>query len=250
VAVSREYSLTAKQQRFAVEYCVDWNATQAAKRAGYSEITAYQSGSENLKNPQIVAAIEERKAELAAAAGLSREWVLRQWRQIAEADPNELTQVRRVNCRHCYGVGHGYQWIDEAEFVAAFDVWSRKHPEKQGLPPDGLGGFGFDVNREPASDCPACFGDGFEVVHIADTRKLKGSARRLFAGVERTKEGLKIKMRDQDAALKNISGYFGMLVERKEISGPGGSPVQVAVTDLSDEQLAALIVGEAPPVAD
>ncbi|WBO86077.1 terminase small subunit [Hymenobacter yonginensis] len=37
--------LTAKQQRFVEEYCVDWNCTQAAIRAGYSEESAYSIGS-------------------------------------------------------------------------------------------------------------------------------------------------------------------------------------------------------------
>lgn len=238
-------ALTVKQIRFVQEYCVDWNATQAAIRAGYSEATAGAIGAENLTKPLIVAAIEERKEELAAAAGLSREWVLRQWKQLAEADPNELTQVRRVNCRYCYGLEHGFQWVDMAEFERVLNAALAK---RGAAVPDVLGGFGFDPNREPAADCPQCSGEGDEVVHIADTRKLKGAARKLFAGVKRTKDGLEVKMRDQDAALKNISSYFGMLVERKEVSGPNGGPVPVAnlsATDFSDDQLAALIAGTA-----
>ena len=34
--------MTARQQRFADEYLIDMNATQAAIRAGYSEKTARQ----------------------------------------------------------------------------------------------------------------------------------------------------------------------------------------------------------------
>ena len=41
--------LTDKQKRFVEEYLVDLNATEAAKRAGYSEKTAYSIGFENLK---------------------------------------------------------------------------------------------------------------------------------------------------------------------------------------------------------
>jgi len=41
--------LTAKQQRFIDEYPVDLNATQAARRAGYSPKTAFVIGYENLK---------------------------------------------------------------------------------------------------------------------------------------------------------------------------------------------------------
>lgn len=49
--------LTDKQQMFVKEYLIDLNATQAALRAGYSEKTAYSIGHENLKKPEIAAAI-------------------------------------------------------------------------------------------------------------------------------------------------------------------------------------------------
>ena len=49
--------LRSKQQRFVNEYLVDFNATQAAIRAGYSPHTARAIGSENLKKPAIAAAV-------------------------------------------------------------------------------------------------------------------------------------------------------------------------------------------------
>ncbi len=57
-------NLTAKQRRFVEEYLVDHNATQAAIRAGYSEKTAYSIGHENLKKPEIAAAIAAGQARL------------------------------------------------------------------------------------------------------------------------------------------------------------------------------------------
>lgn len=61
-------SWTKKQQRFVEEYCVDFNATQAAIRAGYSEKTAGQIGHENLKKPEIKEAVEERLDDLSMSA--------------------------------------------------------------------------------------------------------------------------------------------------------------------------------------
>jgi len=58
-------SLTQKQNNFIVEYCVDWNATQAAIRAGYSQRTAHSIGAENLTKPLIKAAIDKRVEDLA-----------------------------------------------------------------------------------------------------------------------------------------------------------------------------------------
>lgn len=69
-------SLTDKQRRFVEEYLLDLNATQAAIRAGYSEKTAQQQGSENLSKPVIAAAIAERQQAVSNKLELSAEWVL------------------------------------------------------------------------------------------------------------------------------------------------------------------------------
>ncbi len=55
----KEVKLTFKQQMFILEYLEDLNATQAARRAGYSKDTAKQIGTENLSKPTIAAKIQE-----------------------------------------------------------------------------------------------------------------------------------------------------------------------------------------------
>ena len=50
--------LTGKQRAFVIEYAKDFNATQAAIRAGYSVKTAGAIGHENLTKPEITEAIE------------------------------------------------------------------------------------------------------------------------------------------------------------------------------------------------
>lgn len=52
-------SLNDKQKLFCKEYLVDLNATKAALRAGYSKNTAYSTGSENLKKPEIMEYIKK-----------------------------------------------------------------------------------------------------------------------------------------------------------------------------------------------
>lgn len=51
--------LTNKQQAFVAHYLRDFNATQAAIRAGYSARTASAIGSENLRKPLISRAIQD-----------------------------------------------------------------------------------------------------------------------------------------------------------------------------------------------
>lgn len=61
-------ALTEKQKAFIEEFLVDRNATQAAIRAGYSEKTARQTGSENLSKPYIAKVIQDRLDELKMSA--------------------------------------------------------------------------------------------------------------------------------------------------------------------------------------
>ena len=46
-------ALTDKRLRFAQEYCKCWNATEAARRAGYSKETAHVKGSVLRQDPEI-----------------------------------------------------------------------------------------------------------------------------------------------------------------------------------------------------
>ena len=53
--------MTLKQQRFADEYIITANATQAAIKAGYSKKTAKVIANENLTKPYIKKYIDERR---------------------------------------------------------------------------------------------------------------------------------------------------------------------------------------------
>jgi phage terminase small subunit len=63
-----EPRLTGRQRAFVEHYLTCWNASEAARRAGYSEATAGVIGWENLKKPYIAAALAARIAELKISA--------------------------------------------------------------------------------------------------------------------------------------------------------------------------------------
>lgn len=205
--------LTLRQVRFANRVAEreismvdsDWESnTKLAIASGYAPISAAQSASENMRNPLVLEAIEDRKRQLAAAAGLTPEWILREYMAIASADPNQLVRVVSRCCHLC--------WV----------------LEEKDLPPN------------PA--CTTCRGEGVSFVRVSDTSKLTGTARKLYAGAKQTKDGIEIKMRDQDGALRFLAEYLG-LGKKLEVSGPGGGPIPLAVAtpaDLSDDQLAAI----------
>lgn len=76
--------LTPKQERFAAEYLVDLNATQAAIRAGYSRRTAKQAGAENLSKPNLKARIDEALAKRAAKVEVDQQYVITNLVEVVE----------------------------------------------------------------------------------------------------------------------------------------------------------------------
>ena len=79
-------NLTDKQWAFVLEYPKDWNATQAAIRAGYSKNTASEIGYENLTKPQIREALQAAYE----AATMSLEEALAGISKIARDEDNDL----------------------------------------------------------------------------------------------------------------------------------------------------------------
>lgn len=78
--------LTAKQQAFVDEYLIDLNATQAAIRAGYSKKTAGQIGDENLKKPEIAAAVQKAMDARSQETKIDANKVLSEIGKLAFAD--------------------------------------------------------------------------------------------------------------------------------------------------------------------
>ncbi len=90
-------NLTPKQQRFVEEYLIDLNATQAAIRAGYSEKTAQEIGSENLSKPMVAKAIAEAQEKLSNKAQVTVEMVVNGLLKEAQDYADGSTQSARVS---------------------------------------------------------------------------------------------------------------------------------------------------------
>ena len=90
-------NLTPKQQRFVEEYLIDLNATQAAIRAGYSEKTAKEIGSENLTKPNIAKAIQEAQESLSNKTQLTVDMVVQGLLKEAQDYADGSTQSARVS---------------------------------------------------------------------------------------------------------------------------------------------------------
>ena len=85
--------LTAKQVRFVDEYLVDFNATQAAIRAGYKAKTAHVIGAENLRKPKIAEEIARRQKDLQKRTEVSQDRVVKELARIAFANIADYIHV-------------------------------------------------------------------------------------------------------------------------------------------------------------
>lgn len=233
-------NLTKKQEAFLAAYIETGNATEAYRR-GYDcsrmkEATINRKALEVLNNGTVAARLKELRAAASASVTMTAIDVLKRWVDIATANPNDLVQHRRVNCRHCHGVAYKFQWRDQDEYALACAQVLKKNSmlklKAQHDPmPEDAGGYGFNFKAAPNRDCPHCSGEGQGEDFIADTVTAKSP---LYAGLKRTRDGIEIKMRDQDAALLNIAKFLGMMKDGAVTiinTGPTVNAAQVVPTD-------------------
>lgn len=80
----KELSLTPKQARFAQEYLVDLNGTQAAIRAGYSQRTANEQAARLLTKASVQEAIQKGQQERQKRTLVTVDYVVTSLREVAE----------------------------------------------------------------------------------------------------------------------------------------------------------------------
>jgi phage terminase small subunit len=82
--------LTDKQKRFCEEYLIDFNATQAAIRAGYSKTSAYAIGHENLKKHDIQNTIQILNKKVSDRLEITQERIKKEYARLAFLDVREM----------------------------------------------------------------------------------------------------------------------------------------------------------------
>lgn len=199
--------LAPMMQLFALEYIIDFNGKEAAIRAGYKPNYAGQQAHRLLNDERVLSAITDAIAERKKRLFITQDQVVTMWWQIANADYNELSSVRRVACGYCYGDNITMGDDDDTREI--------------------------DPSREPNPDCGICRGEGSPHVYIADTSKLSPSAKLLYQGAKETKFGIEVMTADRMKALDNVARHLGMFTDKLEHSGS----VHQEVSNLTPEQV-------------
>lgn len=89
--------LTAKQRAFVEEYIKDWNATQAAIRAGYAASCARWTGCTNLTKPNIRQAIARKTAEIRKESIATRRQRQAFWTQTYQDSQQNMSDRLRAS---------------------------------------------------------------------------------------------------------------------------------------------------------
>ncbi|HBH7956020.1 TPA: terminase small subunit [Escherichia coli] len=222
-----EFGISDQQAKFAMLVAQGKKPTEAYRLAGYEGEgnTAWVAASRLYRNDKVFRAISYFRNQYQKRYTADLDLLVSQLMAIVQADPNQLAQFRRVNCRYCWGENHLYQWRDIEEFDKAAEKAS-----KDGKPAPEYGGLGFVDNAIPNPDCPKCCGDGRGEVHIADTTMLDGDARLLYAGAKYGKFGIEILMEDKGAARRELLKYLATVKKPLPENSEGAGN-----TDLDDE---------------
>ncbi|WP_097504615.1 terminase small subunit [Escherichia coli] len=196
-----EFGISDQQAKFAMLVAQGRKLVEAYRLAGYESEgnAAYVTASQLLRNPKVYRAISYFRNQYQKRYTADLDLLVSQLMAIVQADPNQLAQFRRVNCRYCWGENHLYQWRDIAEFDKAAAQASR-----DGKPEPEYGGLGFVDNAIPNPDCPKCCGEGTGQLYMADTTLLDGDARQLYAGAKLGKFGVEILLEDKAVARREL----------------------------------------------
>ena len=204
--MSDAQQLTTKQALFIAHYLECWNATEAAKKAGYSEKTAYSIGQENLKKPEIKSEIERRKSELLNNI-IPQNGIL-----------YRLTEQTTATLDDFFT-------IDMEEISEKRQVFGDVEQE------DGT------IKRDVVEETITTYQR--PVVRL-DLKRAKESGKLHLVKKYNGKTG-SIELHDPQAAMKLLGQFYGMWVDRTELSGPGGEPIRIQQTsELTDDELLAI----------
>jgi phage terminase small subunit len=203
--------LTEKQRLFCLLYLRNFNATQAAIKAGYSVNTAAEIGYENLTKPQIRAEIQRLKEIKAQSIMLSADDIVERYMRIAFADMTDFVEFGRVS-------------VPVMGPYGPVEVENEETGEKQ-------------MVTEEVND-----------VRFKDSDAVDGG---LICQIKQGRQGMSIKLEDRHKALDWLAGYFELnpmdrhkmrydeerlKIEREKINNEKTAPEQgVMIVDDVDE---------------
>ncbi|WP_238368273.1 terminase small subunit [Mesobacterium pallidum] len=201
-----------RHEKFARAYVVDGNGRKAATSAGYAPKTAEVTASKLLRIAKVSERIVELREEQAKKLDVTALDVARRYAAIGFSDPRKLVQVTCGACRYCWGQDHAYHWRTEREFQAAHEAWRILSDAKRALIDEPVfdGGIGYRSTLNPNPECPECDGQGMTDVTLTPSDQLTEHEAALFASAKWGRNGIEVKLHDQQTALDALAKHLGL----------------------------------------
>ena len=239
-------ALTPLQKKFGDEYVKDMNQAAAARRAGYSLKTAYNSGWENMRKRDVKAYIDALLEE----QSLSPKEVIKSISDIARADIKgcfvitKAIRRQKISITLAEYIERLEEDMDTADYIHRMEVSEdllgtgedleksiAEHKREQMRRKRALIPHRVRLAKEPDA---RMFVDGpDELVEVADLdlAKLvqdKGAGR--IKSFSNTEHGPKIELYAADAALTTIAKHHGLLKDKVELTGKDGGAIENNLT--------------------
>ena len=216
--------LTDKQKRFCEEYLKDFNATAAARRAGYSEKTANEIGSENLAKPSIKEFLNERLDTLSMEAGE----ITKRITNLARGNMSDYMSTRSVP--YTPEIKVGLQRLIESkraeiDFEDAYALEVdldeedlENHMANQDSRRRQVIRMKLELERNPYAT-RIVNGETVMVdeVYLDLAKIIADKERGIIKSFKHTKEGVQVELYNADAALGQMAKIRGLLVDKSEV---------------------------------
>lgn len=224
--------LTPKQQRFCEEYLIDFNGTQAAIRAGYSEKTAKSMAWENLTKPYLKEYLEERMKQLS----LTAEETVKLMSDIARSSLNDYLIKRTVEKRAKVRK-HLSELIQEANNEIEFE---QEYADRVELTEDDLIDhykrikelkkrvirYEIELEKNPnASRIVMGEPELVETIEIDFVKLAEDKQHGKIKSLQWTEFGPKVELYPADKMLTNMANLHGLFTNKLQLLNRNGDPI-------------------------
>ncbi|WP_161881931.1 terminase small subunit [Deinococcus alpinitundrae] len=233
--------LTGKQRQFVKYYVQEPNATKAAKKAGYSEETAYSIGSENLRKPEILATIEagfeqtmgkhEVRARTAEVAAATVEDFL-SIERVPYTDPVYMDAEDAIDLIQDKIVYYGEELdsasVERGDWIAQ-ELKRLRRLEKRCNRVMQKADAG-DPEKEPSTEMLIDVEWKERTVVRIDLEKARDAGKlHLIKKMKETKFGLEIELHDAASARELLGKHYRLWGDRLSLENPDGTPLKFLV---------------------
>jgi phage terminase small subunit len=236
--------LTPKEKRFCEEYMIDFNATRAARAAGYSEKSARAIGYENLTKPHIRDYINQKLKEKSLKAEETAKLIT----DIAKSSLNDFFTIRKIEHTPriiktlkelIADLNEEIKFEDEyAKLVTLNEKEIEYHQSAQEHRRRAIIKYKLELKRDPGAtrivDGKTVLIDHAEL-DMVKLVQAKESGR--IKSISHTQFGVKVEMYAADAALIAMARMHGLFIDKTEITGKDGEPLPKQVIIINGKEI-------------